>query len=451
MKFQEFLSVLQNANCDRLLVKFLAPNDNSKNQIYFGPDFQAVNLLPHGEVTADGTRFKAPVDLEWVDDRLRSPAPNTQLILYPQYPEVRFSGFLRGSPNAPSELLKSRDAGRVLLLGFGQGTKVLGHVTPGDSPMAHEIDAQLGQHRDLAIGVFHELPISPRQVDPREALLKALGTVHEAGWVDGQRLRADGSIAQTDAPNACGYTLESLLGISANSAADPDFMGWELKSLTVKRLGTYPASHRMTLMTPEPKAGIYREKGVLEFVRRYGYPDRNGIEDRLNFGGQFRVGAREPNTGLTMVLDGYSAEPGEVTGRIDDPSSGLQLRDDGGEVAAMWPYAEMISHWNRKHARAAYVPALSRIEAGRRQFKFDREVYLGVQTDFLRFLGSMNLGRIVYDPGIKVEQNSSATPVTKRRSQFRTKFGDLKVLYAIFGVDDAISPARKVPSVSEHN
>lgn len=435
MTLQQILSLLRDAQCRQLIVKWLAPNDNSKNQIYFGPDFQSVNLLPHGDVVADGSRFKAPLDLEWLDDHgNRAPAPSAQLILYPQYPEVRFSGFLKGSPNAPSELLRSRGSGRVLLLGIGQGPKIVGYVGAGNSPLARELEGQISEARDLRMGVFHELQIAPDREDPTQTLLSALGSVHKQGWVDGQRLRADGVITRTDAPNACGYTLESLLGVSANSAAGPDFLGWELKSLTVKKLGTFPASHRITLMTPEPKGGVYRDEGVLEFVRRYGYPDRNGIADRMNFGGQFRVGKREPNTGLTMCLDGYSAEPGEVTGRIEDPSGGLVLSDDQGEIAAKWPYTELISHWNRKHARAAFLPAVSRTETGRREFRFDRQVFLGVQTDFLRFLGSMNLGNIVYDPGIKVEQNSGPSPITKRRSQFRTKFADLNVLYAKFGV-----------------
>ena len=450
MMFKALKSVFRTAGCSRLIVKPLAPNDNSKNQVYFGPDFQAVNLLPHGNVIADGSRFKAPLDFHWMDaSGVLSVAPHSQLILYPQYPEVRFSGFLRGSKNAPKELMASRLQDRILLLGLGDSNRVIGHVIGGQSPLRNQIVDEIRSGRDIPIGVFHELSLSESGRDPVRDLLATLGRVHQLGWIGGQILRSDGTITPTNAANACGYTLESMLGVSANSAADPDFQGWELKSLTVKQLGSVPLSHRMTLMTPEPKAGIYRDQGVLEFVRTYGYPDKSGIPDRLNFGGQFRVGQREPNTGLTMVLDGYSAAPGEVSGRIDTPTGGLVLRDDFGNVAAMWPYPELISHWNRKHARAAYVPAISRIENGERQFKFDRQVFLGVQTDFLRFLGSMNLGQIVYDPGIKVEGNSTSTPITKRRSQFRTKFEHLSLLYAAFEIQPvSLASAADVESPS---
>lgn len=440
MNLDQLLTRFRSSGCDRILTKPLSANDNSKNQIYFGPDFQAINLLPHRPVCPDGRRFKAPLDIQWLDDHWNeSPAPHAQLILYPQYPEVRFSGFLKGSSGAPSSLLTSRMPGRFLVLGIGSSSRIHAYACGPDSPVARELSELIESGRTTRLGVFEELPTNASASDPFDSLLLALGLLHRKGWVGGQILRADGRVNSTNAANACGYTLEAQLGISANSVAEPDFMGWELKSLTVKRLGSVPSGHRMTLMTPETKAGFYRDHGVLEFVRRYGYPDKRGIKDRLNFGGQFRVGQREPNTGLTLALDGFSHN-----GRfweIHDPSGGLTLQDDDGNIAAMWPFAELISHWNRKHARAAYVPAERRIVDGRRQFRFDRQVFLGVQTDFLRFLGSMQDGKIVYDPGIKVEYNSQRKPNTKRRSQFRTRFDDLDRLYTTFRVEPVRLPA----------
>jgi len=82
----------------------LSPNDNSKNQPYFGGDLAVLNMLPAGELVAEqtssekpsrsSTRFKAPLDFKWIDNSGNIyPAPNAQLIFYPQYPEMRFSGF----------------------------------------------------------------------------------------------------------------------------------------------------------------------------------------------------------------------------------------------------------------------------------------------------------------------------------------------------------------------
>lgn len=107
----------------RFYAKQLAPNDNSKNQVYLGGGFGALNIIPHGEIEEDGSqvagsvrdRAKAPVDFWWMDEQGIAPAPDAQLILYPKYPEVRMSGFLRGAARPPAPLMRSRDEGRVLL------------------------------------------------------------------------------------------------------------------------------------------------------------------------------------------------------------------------------------------------------------------------------------------------------------------------------------------------
>src|SRR5437879_3964161 len=93
MDIQRLRGVLREFGVVRLYVKELASNDNSKNQIYLAGDLAALHEIPHGRLeptrTKHGTNLKAPVRLFWVDEDGKSwVAPNTQLILYPQYPEV---------------------------------------------------------------------------------------------------------------------------------------------------------------------------------------------------------------------------------------------------------------------------------------------------------------------------------------------------------------------------
>lgn len=435
LTFEELRDIFEKAGCGMLAVKRLAPNDNSKNQVYFGPGFQALNLFPLGQIVADGRRFKAPMKLSWVNEDGRPvPAPGAQMILYPQYPEVRFSGFLRGCADAPTELMTSREEGRVLVLGVIEGQGTLGYVARADSPVARYVDGFDFTRSALQLGVFETVELSAQAGDSSvTSLLQALGDVHRMGWIRGQRLKSDGSISHTDAPNAGGYTLEAVLGVSANSDAEPDFLGWELKSVSVPSFDKAPAGKRLTLMTPEPQGGFYKTHGVIDFVRTFGYEDKTGRADRLNFGGQFRVGKTEKNTGLLLELDGYSVDRNGMNGQITDPAGGLRLRDPKTDViAAVWHFSDLMAHWNRKHALAAYVPA--EVDKGPpRLFQFGKEVYLGRQTDFLRFLGATSQGHVVYDPGIKVEGNSSGNPREKRRSQFRIPFKHLDELYADFG------------------
>src|SRR3546814_4116994 len=94
----------------------IAPNDNSKNQVYLGGVFSALNIIPHGNIYTDDAdvagavrdRAKAAVDFYWIDDAGRHHAPNTGLILYPKYPEVRMSGFLSGCSAAPAPIVLVR-------------------------------------------------------------------------------------------------------------------------------------------------------------------------------------------------------------------------------------------------------------------------------------------------------------------------------------------------------
>lgn len=411
----------------RLLVKFLSPNDNSKNQIYLGGDLGVVNIVPAGEPLASTSGshaepiFKAPLRLSWLDvaGGVHS-APHAQLILYPQYPEVRLSGFLRGCPAAPSQVLTARDEGRLLLLGIKDDRSVIGYASMAETPLATEVSS-LPLTEEL--GVFKLVPLVVGSVgDSRPRLLRELCRIHRAGWIEGWRLRADGARAVCTAPNCVGVTLESELGIVPNSRAEPDFEGWEIKGLTVARLDR-PSSSPITLMTPEPTGGLYAESGVLAFVHRFGYPDTHGRSDRLNFGGIHRVGAMHPRTKLMLALEGYDFETQTIT-RSD---GALALVDTNGTVAASWPFASLLAHWQKKHSRTAFVPALVR-HAPSRRYHYGANVILSRGTDYLRLLDGLASGVIYYDPGIKLE-NASTAPAVKRRSQFRIKANALDSLY----------------------
>ena len=56
-------------------------------------------------------------------------------------------------------------------------------------------------------------------------------------------------------------------------------------------------------------------------------------------------------------------------------------------------------------------------------------ILLCKQTDFSLFLKAVSDGVVYYDPGIKMEQASSASPTIKRRSQFRVKHNQLVQMY----------------------
>ncbi len=59
----------------KIFVKALAPNDNSKNQVYLGGSFDILNDFPVSDITADTSgdwereRFKAKLNFAWISGR----------------------------------------------------------------------------------------------------------------------------------------------------------------------------------------------------------------------------------------------------------------------------------------------------------------------------------------------------------------------------------------------
>ena len=425
----QLVALMQSHGGVRFYAKKLAPNDNSKNQVYLGGDFSALNVIPHGNVEADGDeiagskrdRAKASVSFFWVDEDGLHDAPDTKLILYPKYPEVRMSGSLKGSRGAPSNVMAVRDEGRVLFFGMTNDGKVLGYAAGPEHPLARALYART----DLKLtGVFLELPAEAGLGDTRARLLAKLTEVYQKHWIPSRKMRADGHPHPYSARNGGGYTLEAELGISPNGYSEPDFLGWEIKQYGVNDFTTFRPQTPVTLMTPEPTGGYYRDQGVADFMKRYAYPDKNGKPDRYNFGGVHACNKGfHPLTGLQMRLVGYD----ETTGKITDFNGGIALLSPEGDVAALWKFTGIIDHWNRKHAQAAYVPSLFRTPPP--EYSYGPRVLLCEQTDVTLFLQAVASGVIYYDPAIKLENASTQKPEIKRRSQFRIRHDQLVNMY----------------------
>lgn len=429
-------AMLQDNGVAEVLYKILPRNANSKNQVYLAADFSQLGKIPTSEVTSHlsvsrkngGAEavFRSALDFYWLDrDGRPSRAPNAKLIFYPQYPEVRFSGFLQGCRNAPSTLWVKEKRGeepdRILVLGIGDGRKVFGITLPPESPAAREIRAT--EPHD-PYGVLHILPM-PGQADDDgfRDLMQRLCAIHYRGWLPSTRLDANGVLVPCRSSNCNGNTLESLLGIRSNGYALPDFRGWEVKARNVPNADK-PGASVVTLFTPEPTSGAYVDEAFRDFMHKYGYPDKNGRPDRLNFGGVYRAGAApHPDTGLRLVLDGFDPETERYA--VD---GAIRLIDARNNEAMAWSFAKLMDHWKTKHAHAAFVPSQSR-KSGKREYRYGRRILLGEGAQFRLFLKAVQNGKVYYDPGIKLEGVSRMKPTAKRRSQFRARSGDLPSLY----------------------
>ena len=176
-------------------------------------------------------------------------------------------------------------------------------------------------------------------------------------------------------------------------------------------------------MTPEPTDRLYKTEVAEYFIKKYGYKDKLGRPDRMNFGGIHKIGEVHKTTNLEMKLIGFDTE----SGKIRNSSGRITLVDKQENETASWSFASMLLHWNRKHDKACYVPSLSQT-TGKRKYQYGKNVILGIGTDFQLFLAQMAAGNIYYDPGIKLE-NISTNPKIKKRSQFRIKSKYIAELY----------------------
>lgn len=452
MDLTRLTGLFAQAGCNKLYAKHLSENDNSKNQIYFAGTVESLNIFPYHQIYAENTKrgpsFKAHLDFGWLlENGQVDRALGAQLILYSQYPEVRFSGFLDGCKTAPSELMRSRLAGRILFLGVATDRRVLGFVVSDQTQIAREFN---DNNYQPSIGVFIELALPGviGTLDSRIRLLNELHRINRLGWINSKQLDASGQLKPCRAPQCGGYTLEAELGIPKNSDAEPDYFGWEVKQHKVSKFNRPATGTPITIMTPEPTGGFYHDHGPEDFIRKFGYPDKLGRADRLNFGGIHKVGNKHPLTGLTMQLNGFNI----ATGKITDANGAVVLVDDGGIIGASWAFTGLLAHWSRKHMHAVYVPSMFRLSSisksgaqnNRRdvrgslevrkdtmcpQYSYGDKVRLAQGTDSIRLLIAFANGMVYYDPGIKLEQ-ASTKPVVKRRSQFRIASKHVGALYA---------------------
>jgi len=429
VSFLQFCGLMKIHGAKELYMKELAENDNSKNQVYLGPDFSSIQILPNHGVLSDKNNYKAKVDFYWLtEDQQISQAPNAQLILYPDYPEVRFSGFLLGARNAPSDLMNKRISDRVMFFGVCDDGKIIGYVTMNNSLLVKEI-ARLNNLQQF--GVFIKLPLQIG-VDAKSVLLDELRRIHNLGWIKSKRLTSEG-ILRCTGTNCGGLTLEAELGVISNSKSEPDFMGYEVKQYKVNSFDRIYSGSAVTLMTPEPQGGIYKDLGAEEFIRRYGYLDAH-ISDRMNFSGIHRVGERHPKTKLTLHIEGYDGNRNKIT----DVDGAIMLLADDGAVAAAWLFNDLIAHWSRKHAHAVYVPSTKRDQPAL-QYAYGHIVLLAEKTDPLYLLKAFANQIVYYDPGIHLD-NMSSNPSTKRRSQFRIRPKNISALYETVMQQNLLSP-----------
>ena len=349
-------------------------------------------------------------DFRWIsDDGREVPAKNTKMIIYPQYPEARLSGFdpVEGHmpPSMSVQFTKANpDAVRFLLLARRGTGDALGMMIcqPSDQ-FVEEVKALPGASKSR---VWKQLDLGVDASAELKALLSDVASrVH-----DGCRLDREHNILPFNGTQVCGFTLEQALGIVPNSDKNGDFKGIELKTHTQKKL---------TLFTPEPDLGPYRDD-FNNFMRTYGYDDGKGS---FRLTGIHRVGVKCAKSGLTLRIDQY--DPTKSLASQTNKEIVVGLYTDDGTLAAGWSLPRMLNCWGAKHNEVVYIPAAkaanmdqAKVEA---DFKytvtFSEQVLWCKRSSADRLLQAIMKGTVFLDPAPKYVPDDPKS--TKRRSQWR--------------------------------
>lgn len=436
-------ALLRNAGAESIWVKRLVANNNSKQQVWLASDPSDLSFLPLGTPTytpgksqkkrAGSPVIQIPVPWYWVTPDGINEAPNSKFCYYPQYPEVRFSGFLQGSKNAPSELMSEAKRGheenRCLFFGTvknnsERGEHVVGLVVGAPSPATQYVLNMDNFKSGHICPVVYQTEHAVGEFSVLEDALTDIVGKRIVPW----RLKNDGSIEKPYyAPNAPGLTLEAELGVGENAIPGPDFDIWELKAIKQNSLEKR-SNHRVTLFTPQPDMGWITEHSQVDFVMQYGHisgVDESGdpTEYYLTTKDINRLGESKDDAHLDLRLVGFE------DAKHFDPNGYIALFDkETGQLAAGWSYLKLLEHWQRKHNRAAYVPyVLEKIDGGS-LVEFGPLVTLGISTSFGLFLQAFQDGKAIYDPGDKASLKNGRW-VPHSRSQFRINLKDIASIY----------------------
>ncbi|QIZ77266.1 MvaI/BcnI family restriction endonuclease [Ferrimonas lipolytica] len=207
--------------------------------------------------------------------------------------------------------------------------------------------------------------------------------------------------AERKGDTAIGYTLESLLGIEANSSKKPDYKGIELKSGRGNRT-------RTTLFAQVADWRKSTCKRSAEILERYGYTRDNG-----DFKLYCTVSATKPNSqGLYFKYD-YDCD-------------WLEEVHNSGESVATWPSKLLEERLLEKHSETFWIEADSWFEEGVEYFHLRSLVH--TKAPILTQLIPLIIdGKITMDHLIK--RSGKTDKVSEKGPLFKINKRDLSLLF----------------------
>ena len=195
-----------------------------------------------------------------------------------------------------------------------------------------------------------------------QELLGRLGDICSRGYI--QTLRAGDT--------GVGYTLETLLGIDANSSKAPDYKGIELKASRDGKSG----AKQSAVFSQVPKWSISSLKGSREILAKHGRYNQEKGRNQL----YHEISATKPNSyNLQLEVDDSAGMLYQV---FVSPESGMRPERD-----VVWEIDQLVSRVKTKHSETMWVSALARGKRGEEEFFYHKvKRTKGVDSEALQIL-----------------------------------------------------------------
>lgn len=223
------------------------------------------------------------------------------------------------------------------LIAFISGSK-------GDLYAVNCSKSEVWNSRLIVGSPLNVLLTSLEKSDVANELLERLTEVSKLGYIETLR----------SGPTGVGYTLEAMLGISANSRRTPDYKGIELKSGRVSSGGRRQT--RSTLFSMTPNWGLSEMKSGREILRSFGYLSKQ--KNRLQL--YCSISNRPNSQGLQMRIDATGSHIEAVDVRLPNAE----------EPVVLWLLSEVQSALAFKHKETFWIKAHQRVVNGREEFHF---------------------------------------------------------------------------------
>lgn len=223
------------------------------------------------------------------------------------------------------------------------------------------------------------LVLSPKQSSAADELLHRLRDISAMGFVPSLR-KGDTGV---------GFTLESLLGISANASKKPDFKGIELKSGRRKS----GSGHRSTLFSQVPSWEQSKSQSTKEILLRHGY--RDNARGRLSLNCTLSASPNSQGLFLQVSSSGEYVEAMKFL-----PSSAP-------EAVVVWPLRALRERLSNKHRETFWVKAKSKIIRAKEHFHYIEVIH--TQRPLVdNFAPLIDVGKIEVDFLMHIKSNGSA-------------------------------------------